>query len=193
MTIRKGVLAQQMITLLQQDRTLLEELSASGELPSMDYHPRVRALYQDNAERLSGIIDRQGWPGRDAAGEDGCEAAWHIAMHAVFDVDFMQRCCVALKQAVGDGQAPGWQLAYLEDRMRVLMGEPQRYGTQFEIGEDGWPVPGEIENPADVDRRRQALGLEPLSQRLARLRGSPKGPSWHQERSAGPDRWRDSA
>ncbi|MBY6112675.1 hypothetical protein KUV74_19980 [Halomonas sp. DP1Y21-3] len=180
MNTRNTMLAQQMVALAEQDRALLDELAASGEIPSADYHPRVRALHQANAERLSAVIDRHGWPGKDTVGEDGSEAAWYIAMHAVFDVDFMQRCCSALIQAVAAGQAPGWQLAFLEDRIRVLTGRPQRYGTQFEIGDDGWPVPSVIERPDDVDRRRQALGLEPLSSRLARLRGPGL---------AGPDDW----
>jgi len=163
------MLAQQMVSLEQEDRALIEDLYASGEIPSPDYHPRVRALHRANAQRLGMVLDVHGWPGVTNVGEEACQAAWRIAMNAVFDLAFMERCCQELLQAVAHGQARGWQLAYLEDRIRVLSGQSQRYGTQFEIAEDGWPTPSPIEDPERVDRRRAALGLEPLSERMSRL------------------------
>ena len=56
-------------------------------------------------------------------------------------------------------------LAYLEDRIRVREGLPQRYGTQLQKSGEGWqPLP--TEEPDSLDARRQAVGLEPISEYL---------------------------
>ena len=59
-------------------------------------------------------------------------------------------------------------LAYLEDRVRVHAGQPQLYGTQFNIagGEFG-PFP--IEDPQRLDERRAQAGLEPFAAYQARM------------------------
>jgi hypothetical protein len=56
-------------------------------------------------------------------------------------------------------------LAYLDDRIRVREGLPQRYGTQLQKRADGWePLP--VEDPEALDARRQAVGLEPITEYL---------------------------
>ena len=53
----------------------------------------------------------------------------------------------------------------LEDRIRVREGLPQRYGTQLQKSGEGWqPLP--TEEPDSLDARRQAVGLEPISEYL---------------------------
>lgn len=164
-------LAQSMSALEQENRTLMDELEASGEIVPADYHPRVRALHQTSARSLAQALDVYGWPDERLVGDEASRAAWRIAMQAVFDVTFMERCRKALREAVGRGAARAWQLAFLEDRIRLMTGRPQRYGTQLEIGADGWPVPWMIEDPDKVDLRRAVMGLEPLAERLGRARG----------------------
>ncbi|WP_045738082.1 DUF6624 domain-containing protein [Xanthomonas sp. MUS 060] len=49
----------------------------------------------------------------------------------------------------------------LVDRVRINLKKPQLYGSQFHRVDNTW-VPYPIDHPADVDQRRQALGLMPL-------------------------------
>src|SRR5262249_23793610 len=54
--------------------------------------------------------------------------------------------------------------AYMEDRIRVHEGRPQRYGSQFDWNEAGTaiePMVG-VEHPDGVDARRAAIGLPPI-------------------------------
>ena len=82
----------------------------------------------------------------------------------------LQRRCVALLWAAAErGEAPAWQPAYLEDRVRHFEGRPQRWGTQIETDDAGNPVLPDLEEPDEVDARRAAVGLEPLAERLARV------------------------
>lgn len=162
--LRAGLLAMQ-----DEDQRTLNELGASGELGSVPYHPRMKAVHERNSARLKEIVTQHGWPGSGAVGKDGAEAAWLIAQHAVMDTEFMTTCLDLLRAAVARGEAEGWCLAYLEDRVLTMSGQPQIYGTQHDVDANGVTVPMPIDDPRAVDARRAQLGLEPLAQATARL------------------------
>ena len=56
------------------------------------------------------------------------------------------------------GEAKGWFLAYLQDRVLVRQGKPQIYGTQHDT-KDGHVFPFPTENPDAVNKLRSELGL----------------------------------
>lgn len=120
----------------------------------------MRALHEANAEALDEIVAAHGWP----EGETG-EAAWLIAQHAISRPDLQRRGLAALRAS----GAPASRVAMLEDRIRVLEGRPQLYGTQFDWGSAGRLEPNEIEDADGVDVRRAAVGLPPLAEAAAEL------------------------
>jgi hypothetical protein len=71
-----------------------------------------------------------------------------------------------LLAAVERGDVRAADAAYLEDRVRVGEGLPQRYGTQFgyPATPGGTPVLSPIEDERCVDRRRAAVQLPPLAE-----------------------------
>lgn len=81
----------------------------------------------------------------------------------------LRDCLARLRVAEKKGDVPAWQVAYLDDRIRIYEGRPQRYGTQFDIDEDGAAVPYIIEEPETVDERRQSIGLEKLAERMRNI------------------------
>jgi hypothetical protein len=109
------------------------------------------------------MILESGWPGKSRAGEDGAEAAWLVAQHAIGCPDFQRRCLTLVEEAVARGEAPAWQAAYLADRIRTLEGKGQTYGTQFDWDENGEMSPNAIE-------RRAEIGLPPLADAIAKAR-----------------------
>ncbi|MEE6169662.1 MULTISPECIES: DUF6624 domain-containing protein [unclassified Mycolicibacterium] len=172
-------LSHALISLAQHDQQVLAELVAHGELPSAEYHPQMQSVHEANASALRQVIDEHGWPGEQLVGAEAADAAWLIAQHAVSDVAFMSLCAENLRTAVNSGDAPGWQLAFLEDRIRILTGRNQFYGTQFDIADDGTVTPLPIENPDTVDDRRARLGLNTVAERsaeISRRRASPTAP-----------------
>ena len=147
----------------------------------------MEAVHKRNASRLAFIIDRYGWPGISLVGEDGARAAWLIAQHAIGNPPFMRRCRLLLTQAASKNEAPRWQLAMMEDRIRMYEGRPQRYGTQFQPDKNGAFVPYTIENPENVNERRRAVGLNTLEERIAEIREQSAGekvslpPNWESD------------
>ncbi len=176
-----------LLALRDAELALRAELAQSGETDG-GYHPRLRRLHEANARELELIVDDDGWPiadvdGDDISGADGAEAAWLVAMHAVSRPSFMRRCLGLLKAAANRGEVPPRQAALLEDRIRILEGRPQRFGTQLDwIGGVLSPLP--IEAPGQVDARRAAVGLSPLAETVATARaaaqsdGAPPPEEW---------------
>ena len=58
-------------------------------------------------------------------------------------------------------ETDGENYALLFDRIQVNAGKPQRFGSQGRCDGQSW-VPDVIDSPADVDRRRASVGLEPM-------------------------------
>ena len=79
------------------------------------------------------LLSARGWPGRTLVGEDGAAAAWLLAQHADGDPVRQRAFRDALRGAVGQGEAPPANLAYLEDRVRVNAGQRQLDGTEFTV------------------------------------------------------------
>lgn len=114
---------------------------------------------QKNIEaRWSKTHDSFGWPDLRFAGV-GSQAAFLVLLHA--DASIQRKYLPMLRDAVKRHDALGDHLALLEDRVRVVDGRSQLYGTQL----SGTPLHFEpIEDPAHVDERRSSIGLEPLAE-----------------------------
>jgi hypothetical protein len=147
-------------------------LRADGAL-FCGYDPRMEALHRDNAGQLRELIERFGWPNEHLAGHEGAEAAWLVAQHSIAEPEFMRTCRALLEKEVGSGTVPFWQYAYIDDRIRVFEGNPQRFGTQVELTPEG-PTLCEIEDPESLHERRHEAGLEPLAERLKSMRNQPR-------------------
>jgi Family of unknown function (DUF6624) len=117
----------------------------------------------ENTQRMKEFVEQMGWPTRSKVGGHASEMAWLLVQHADHDRAFQQTCLDLMKAQVAGEVLPG-NIAYLEDRVRVGEGRPQIYGTQFYTDEAGNFGPRPIEDPEHVDERRQAVGLQPLSE-----------------------------
>ena len=182
-------LRDELLAMKEEDLRLRAHLAEDGSLFD-GYHPRMEAVHRRNAARLRQLIAAHGWPGRRLAGDAGADAAWLIAQHAIAEPDFQRSCLEKLEAAAEVGDAPRWQAAYLEDRIRMFEGRPQRYATQFDIGDDGFPVPYDLEEPDTVDERRRAVGLEPLAAQRSRAeREPPPDPETRARREGAYQQW----
>ena len=160
---------------IAEDDATRERLAADGSLFAAGYHPEMQAVHRRNAERLAALVAEHGWPGRALAGDDGAAAAWRIAQHAIGEPARMRAWLPLLQHAAARGDANPADVAMLEDRIRVLEGRPQRYGTQYDwnAAGDAMEPSGGVEDAAHVDERRAAIGLPPMQWRRPPPPGEP--------------------
>ena len=126
------------------------------------------ATDRERADRLAEIVDEHGWPTFDMVGVEGSTAAWVIAQHADFDVDYQREMLELMTAAVEDDGADPSELAYLVDRVAVNSGEPQTYGTQVRCVPEGGVAPATpLVDEAGVDALRAEVGLDPLADYFA--------------------------
>lgn len=156
-------------------QALRAELIAAGEIND-SHHPRMDELNRTNSSRLRQIIAVFGWPGTALVGEQGARAAWRLALHSYAEPDFMRQCRDLIDRASQSEDAPRWQFAIIDDRIRVYEGRPQLYGTQLRHGPQGLE-PHPIENEARVNSMRMQAGLPMLAQTLAKARAQPLAPA----------------
>lgn len=121
----------------------------------------------DNTAWLEIVVDEVGWPTISAVGEEASNAAWLLVQHADHQPDFQVRC-LELMKSLPSGEVKLSNIAYLEDRVRVAKNLPQIYGTQF-IKVDGHFVAQPIENEAELEQRRAAMGLETFEANKQRM------------------------
>jgi hypothetical protein len=153
---------------VEEDQALRKQLTGDGPL-DMTLIERVTAVDADNTAWMKSLVAEHGWPRISDVGAEGSGNAWLLVQHADQDVAFQERCLELLRDAVIAREADGKHLAYLEDRVAMHRGRPQRYGTQFRSREGGGFEPYTLEDPARVDEWRAAVGLEPLAEYAQRF------------------------
>jgi hypothetical protein len=124
----------------------------------------VQAIDAESTAFLRRVVAEHGWPTFDMVGEDGAGAAWILVQHADADPAFQAEVLARLEPLLDAGQVRPSHFALLTDRVRTGRGEPQVYGTQFADDADGVSRPLPIEDAANVDARRAAVGLPPLAE-----------------------------
>ncbi len=158
-----------LLSMAAEDERVRTELARDGTLFD-GYHPGMREVHERNADRLAALLEQHGWPTRALVGEDGVQAAWLVAQHAISRPALQRQALALLRAATSTGEVPAAQVAMLEDRIRCNEGRPQRYGTQFDWDEQGRLSPLPIEDEAGVDARRREVGLGPLASEVERRR-----------------------
>lgn len=134
----------------------------------------LRSLRADTARSLwlRRHVEERGWPTRATAGDSAAHAAWLILQHSPLH-DWQSGMLPTLEQLADRGELPRPDLALLTDRVLVHRGEPQRYGSQFDVV-NGRLVPSPIADLRRLDALRAAAGLPPMAE-YVRLLGEMYG------------------
>jgi Family of unknown function (DUF6624) len=161
------ILRDELLTMQAEDLRVREDLAKEGVLGD-GYEPRMEDVHRRNAARLEQIIEQHGWPGRSLVGDDAAEAAWRTLQQAISRPDLIRRYLPLLQQAAAAGEVPNWQPAYVLDRICFFEGQPQVFGTQYDLDDEGFTTLWPVEDPGFVNERRKSVGLPPLAEQGAR-------------------------
>lgn len=132
-------------------------------------------VQQDNFTRHQPLLERimrqVGYPGVAQVGEQSAHNFWLLVQHADAYPDFQRQVLKSMLPEVKRHNASPVDYAYLTDRVAINAGQPEEYGTQvvYEGPGLGKAVPKSLRDPKHVDKRRAAIGMEPLQQYLDRM------------------------
>jgi HD superfamily phosphodiesterase len=166
-------IAKDIIDLKNVDLKFREKLIAEKKL-SEGYHDEMEKLHIDNAEKLNEIIDKIGFPTIENVGDEASESAWLIIQHAISKPKFMKKCLNLLENVVVENDAYEKKWAYLADRIAVLEGKPQLYGTQFDWDKNGALSPNTCDDLSKVNIRRLKMGLNTVEEQTVIIRARAK-------------------
>lgn len=114
-----------------------------------------------HTEKLKKLVEKFGCIDIPQFGEKASHYAWLIVQHANHDVAFQEEYLTLMLKA----EVLKRDVAYLTDRIAILRGEPQTYGTQFDpatLLSNYSPYP--IKNMEVVDQRREEMGLDTMEE-----------------------------
>ncbi|ARS37359.1 DUF6624 domain-containing protein [Pontibacter actiniarum] len=137
--------------------------------------PEMKALWEEmrqvdeqNKIEVVAILEKHGWPGKSLVGLQANAAAFLVIQHS--DKETMEKYLPLLREAAEKGEAAKGQVALMEDRVRMNNGQPQLYGSQLRMNkETGKYELYQIEDEANVNKRREEMGMEPLQDYMKRF------------------------
>jgi hypothetical protein len=141
--------------------TLVSQLRTTGA-PTPALIASLQHVDSSNLAWIKPRLQTTGFPTPDAVGRDGVQAAFLLVQHADADPAFQAEMLPLLQVAFERGDVAGQEIALLTDRVAKAQGRAQPYGTQTTI-RDGVVIFDPIADSANVDARRQSLGLPTLA------------------------------
>ena len=118
-----------------------------------------------NEQRITTLLDSHGWPSKDIIGERGNLTISNVLQHSSNDIRI--KYLPLMREAVARGDLHPRFLVRAEDRIATEQGKLQLYGGQMKYYPETksfnvWPV----YDPANIDKRRAAIGLGPIAEHL---------------------------
>ncbi len=124
------------------------------------------SVYTTHKKRLVEMLEVFGCPGYSLVGKEGENNYWLMVQHCDSDPDFQSRVLEKLRREVDNKNAEGRHFGLLTDRVKINSGNKQVYGTQVSYNSMGQAYPKALADSANVNKRREEVGLEPLEEYL---------------------------
>jgi hypothetical protein len=162
-----------------------EDLDALGPLEMVDpaeawrlpppergvWNPAWVANVTANRKFLRQLVARVGWIDAERFGYATAFEAGLLLLHCK-DPRLLMAALPVIERDVAAERLLGDAYALTYDKLQILLGKKQRFGTQVDYDAQGHPFALPTESPERIDERREQLGLSPLSQYFAVLGGT---------------------
>lgn len=139
-----------------EDQAVRTKSERQGDMATVD---------ADNTKYLRALVTDLGWIDAKRFGKQTASNAFLIVQHSG-DLRLMQAALPEIEKDMKAGVGDPQDYALLYDRLKLKLGERQRYGSQIGQDKDGNPVVLPLEDKAKVEEFRKAIGLFPLSEYL---------------------------
>jgi len=134
---------------------------------------KMQADDKEHTAAIKAVIEKSGFPSARAVGRAGVENAFLLIQHSA-DKAFMKASVSQVRLATLRGDLPHSEYAKFVDRILMLGGKSQIYGSQFHVV-DHKMVPYPIGDSANVEKRRRAMSMLPLKVKQAELGAATRG------------------
>ena len=125
---------------------------------------------KENTAWLRTVTGKWGWIDVPRFGSDAANTAFLIVQHSG-DVSLMTAALPEIEKDLKAKHLPdGQDYALLYDRLQLMLGHKQRYGSQIGMTDKGELSVLPLEDPAKVDEYRKEMGMQPLTDYLAILK-----------------------
>jgi hypothetical protein len=139
-----------------EDQAVRTDPARRGDMATVD---------ADNTKYLRSLVVDQGWIDAKRFGRRTATNAFLIVQHSG-DLRLMQGALPEIEKDMKAGIGDPQDYALLYDRLKLNLGERQRYGSQIGQNAKGEAVVLPLEDKSRVEEFRKAIGLFPLSQYL---------------------------
>jgi len=140
-----------------EDQAVRTHPDRRGDMASVD---------ADNTKYLRALVVDLGWIDAKRFGRPSATNAFLIVQHSG-DLRLMQGALPEIEKDMKAGIGDPQDYALLYDRLKLNLGERQRYGSQIGQNSKGESVVLPLEDKSRVEEFRKAIGLFPLAQYLA--------------------------
>ncbi|CTP93168.1 DUF6624 domain-containing protein [Xanthomonas graminis] len=113
-----------------------------------------------NSKFVAAVLRDYGFPSKAMVGRKGVGEFYLLVQHS-HSPELMQDALIQARPLMLRGELARHDYALMIDRLRMFQGKPQIYGSQLSE-EDGKLEPYPIEDRAGLDRRREAMEMEPF-------------------------------
>lgn len=133
-----------------------------------------------HTEMLKSLMKEHGFPTISKVGNDGAHAAVVIAYHADHDRKFQKNFLKHLEAAMKKGEAHSWDFAFLFDKLRIVEGKAQCFGTHFHLVDHCKVALSKSESTRSVNRRRAKMGMGTVAEGIEMAQAMVDAGKWHQ-------------
>jgi hypothetical protein len=162
---RLAALRAELIRRGELDQDVRRDAARRAEIPAVD---------ADNLGYVGQLLREVGWIDVERFGLSASVAAFLIVLHSG-DLPLMLAAQQALWKDHTAGHPVGRYYASLDDKVRLMQGYRQRYGSSLGEDERGGLVVLPLEDRARVDAWRKEVGLPPLAEYLEVWRAANGG------------------
>ncbi|MCZ7649536.1 MAG: hypothetical protein M5U26_30470 [Planctomycetota bacterium] len=160
-------------------KALQEELLKRGaEDQAVRTNPERRADWSrvdaENTAWLMKLVQEVGWIDAERFGPEVSNQAFLLVQHSM-NPRLMQAALPEIEKDTKAGSIDAQSFALLHDRLSLMLGGKQRFGTQIGANEQGEAVVLPLEDRAKVEQLRKEIGLFPLKDYLAMFEKMGRG------------------